>query len=121
MSIRRSILLIVALTLLSGCRPPDQRTDSLDPLGGATAREEMRPEVVAQLDSGSQAFRADDFDNALAHYTAVTELDPENAPGWFGVYMAHRELGNMEEAQAALEHTRELVPGATLMHPDTLR
>ncbi len=121
MNTRRSLLLILALTSLSACRPPDQRTDSLDPTGGATAREQMRPEVVAQLDSGSQAFRSDDFGAALAHYTAVTELDPESAPGWFGVYMAHRELGHMEEAQAALEHTRGLVPGATLMHPDTLR
>jgi Flp pilus assembly protein TadD len=104
---------------LAGCRPADQRTDSVDPQAGLLDRAEMTPEVVAQLDSGSQAFRNDDFELALRHYTSVTEMAPDVGAGWFGVYMAHQELGNEDEARAALERARSLVPGATLIHADS--
>lgn len=98
------------------CRPDDQRTDTLDPHEGMQARAQMAPEVVAQLDSGTAAFRADDFQAALRHYARATELDPENGPGWFGVYMAEQALGRPEAAAAALERARGVVPGATLLH-----
>ena len=113
----------IILGAASACRPDDQRTDTLDPHEGMQAREEMAPAVVAQLDSGTAAFRSDDFEGALRHYTRVTGLDPENGPGWFGVYMAEQALGRPEAAQAALERARGVVPGATLLHPspgDTL-
>jgi len=112
-------LLLIALAASFACRPAEQRTDSIDPNAGAQDRALMQPEVVAQLDSGSQAFRNDDYEAALVHYTSVTELDPTIGAGWFGVYMAHRELGDLEAAEAALERARSLVPGATLMHPDS--
>lgn len=108
----------VALAAALACRPDDQRTDTLDPHEGMQARVEMAPAVVAQLDSGTAAFRADDFAQALRHYTRVTELDAENGPGWFGVYMTEQALGRPEAAQAALERARGVVPGATLLHPE---
>ena len=107
-----SMLLAVAL----GCRPDDQRTDTLDPHQGMQARQQMSPELVAQLDSGTAAFRADDHEAALRHYTRATELDPGSGPAWFGVYMAERALGRPEAAEAALERARGAVPGATLLH-----
>jgi Flp pilus assembly protein TadD len=109
----------IAVLSLASCRPTDQRTDSLDPTAGSQARSEMSAAVVAQLDSGSQAFRDGDFESALRHYGGVTELAPEMGAGWFGIYMAQRELGDQAAAQAALDRARDLVPGATLMHPDT--
>jgi len=113
-------LLTIALAATTlACRPADQRTDSLDPEHGVLDRARMAPEVVAHLDSGSQAFREDDFEVALMHYTSVTELDPDVGAGWFGVYMAQRELGELEAAEIALERARSLMPGATLMHPDS--
>jgi hypothetical protein len=108
--------LACAIVMALGCRPDDQRTDTLDPHEGMQARELMAPEVVAQLDSGSAAFRADDFEAALRHYARVTELDPEVGAGWFGVYMAEQALGRAEAAGAALAHARGVVPGATLLH-----
>lgn len=118
MTHKRPLFAALMLVGALSCRPDDQRTDTLDPHQGMGARQGMAPEVVAQLDSGSAAFRADDFEAALAHYARVTELDPENGPGWFGVYMAEEALGNVDRAQEALERARNVVPGATLLHPE---
>ena len=96
----------------------------MDPLEGMLAREDMPIEVVAQLDSGSARFRADDFAAALVHYERVTEMVPDAAAGWFGVYMAHQALGDVEAAREALERAQGAAPGATLIHPsnaDTMR
>jgi len=80
-------------------------------------REELAPEVLAQLDSGSAAFRADDFEAALRHYRRVTEMAPGVGAGWFGVYMANDALGRPEEAAVALDRVRGTDPGATLLYP----
>lgn len=116
--VRTALMIPVLLTTALGCRPDDQRTDTLNPHEGMQARTQMAPEVVAQLDSGTAAFRADDHEGALRHYTRAAELDPENGPAWFGVYMAERALGRPEAAEAALERARGVVPGATLLHGD---
>ena len=110
---------MTALLLLAAavsCRPDDQRTDTLDPHQGMQTREQMAPAVLAQLDSGSASYRADDYDGALRHYRRVTELDPDVGAGWFGVYMAEQALGRPEAAQEALDRARGVVPGATLLH-----
>ena len=53
------------------------------------------------MDSGTSAFRADDIEAALQHYTRVTEIAPDIGAGWFGVYMAAEALGDAEGAAAA--------------------
>lgn len=116
----RNVLVLVATALAAAaCRPDDQRTDSMDPVEAMQRRENFPPAVVEHLDSANAAFRADRHEEALAHYTAVTELAPGVAAGWFGVYMAQHALGNEAEATAALERARASVPGATLLHPTT--
>jgi tetratricopeptide (TPR) repeat protein len=122
MSTGRAAIALLVLVAAASCRPDDQRTETLDPHEGMQARELMAPEVVAQLDSGTAAYRADAYEAALRHYRRVTELDPELGAGWFGVYMAAHASGRTEEAEAALERARGIVPGATLLHEaDTLR
>ena len=116
MSTRRAMLAMLVLAAAVSCRPDDQRTDTLDPHAGMRSRDEMNPAVVVQLDSGSAAYRVDHFNAALEHYRRATELDPEVAAAWFGVYMALHALGNLEEAQAALERAQGIVPGATMLH-----
>ena len=120
---RYAVMSALALGALVSCQPDDQTTGEFDVTGGAQSRENMPVEAVAQLDSGSQAFRAGDYEAALEHYTRFTEIAPEFGAGWFGVYMAHHELGNLEEANAALERARAVVPDASLIHeqsPDTM-
>ena len=109
---------VLVMAAVVSCRPDDQRTDTFDPDGAMQTREDMPAEVVAQLDSGSAAFRLNDFEGALAHYTRVTEMAPDVGAGWFGVYMAEDALGNADAAREALERARSLVPGATLIHDD---
>ena len=113
---------LLVLPLLTGCVPEDQRTETLDMQGPAT-RAQLAPEMVAALDSGSAAYRAEAYDAALEQYRLATELEPDQASGWFGLYMVHSALGNADEAEAALERVRELAPGASIVHPqpeDTL-
>jgi Flp pilus assembly protein TadD len=112
-----TFLLLVAAP---SCQPDDQRTDTLDPQEAMQARENMPPGAVEQLDSGSVAYREDDFAAALRHYTRVTELAPDVGAGWFGVYMAAEALGDTELAEGALERARNVVPGATLLR-DSIR
>ena len=112
-------VLLMAIALAS-CRPDDQRTDSVDP----AVRAEIPAEVLAQLDSGSGAFRADDFVAAEAHYRRATEIDPEIAAGWFGRYMVAQRAGDADSAAVYLERARRIAPGASLIHPtaaDTAR
>lgn len=107
---------VILLGTATSCRPDDQRTDTLDAQQGMQAREDMPPAAVAQLDSGTAAYRADDFEGALRHYTRVTEIAPDAGAGWFGVYMAEHALGHVDRAAEAMERARGLVPGATLLH-----
>lgn len=102
---------------LPGCVPDDQRTDSVDPEAGRRARAEWPVEVVSAVDSGNVAMRADDLKAALVYYRRAVEISPENAPAWFGVYMAERALGNPAAADSALQTVMSLAPGASLVHP----
>jgi Flp pilus assembly protein TadD len=121
MTTRYALTAMLVLAVAVSCRPDDQRTETLDPHAGMQSREEMPPEAVAQLDSGTMAFRADDFEAALRHYTRVTEIAPDIGAGWFGVYMAAEALGEEDLAEEALERARDAAPGATLLHgEDTL-
>lgn len=109
----------LALTAALGAcdRPEDQRTGSISADDVRDAAERISPEVRAPLDSGNAAYRRHDFEAALRHYQTVTELDPDATAGWFGLYMAHRALGDSTAAQQALERARDRAPGATIMHP----
>lgn len=127
MSATQRLATMVLLASAASCSPApeDQRTDTMDvPQAVRQERESLPVEVTAQLDSGSAAFRADDFQAALAHYTKATEIAPDVAAGWFGVYMAQEALGDSGAAQDALAKAQAAEPGATLIHPtrsDTVR
>ena len=124
MSTLRAMTIVLALAAGVSCRPDDQRTDTMDLQQMQQARESLAPEVVAHLDSGSAAFREDDYEGARDHYLMATEIDQDAAAAWFGVYMAEKALGNEEAATAALARAQDQQPGATLIHPtdaDTIR
>lgn len=109
----------LALAAMAACRPDDQRTDTVDAAVFEEQREQLSPEVRMHLDSGSAAFRRDDHQAALDHYTQATELNENAAAAWFGVYMAQRALGDEDAAQEAMERAQASVPGATLINPST--
>ena len=109
---RRGAAVALVALALAACPPEDQRTDSVDP---ATAGRDLSDEARAQLDSGNAAFRAGDHQVALDHFIRVTELAPDDATGWFGVYMAYDALGDRAGADSALDRARNVAPGASLL------
>ncbi len=126
MSATQRLAAVVLAASAASCNPApeDQRTDTMDvPQAVREERESLPVEVTAQLDSGSAAFRADDYQAALAHYTKATEIAPDVAAAWFGVYMAHEALGDADAAGEALAKAQAVEPGATLIRPggDTIR
>ena len=104
------------LLSVTACLPDGQRTDSVDP---STAGRELSAEAMAQLDSGNVAYRAGDYQQALGHYRRVIEMAPDDATGWFGIYMAQDALGNRAAADSAIAEARRRNPGASLIR-DTL-
>ncbi len=106
-------VLTLALVVLAGCRPDDQRTDSIDP--ATSGRAELSAETLAQIDSGNAAFRRGDHEAALGFFGEATVSAPDDPTGWFGVYMAHQELGNAAAADSAIAQARSLAPGASLI------
>lgn len=114
---RSMLVLGCVVAVAAGCRPDDQRTESLDVEEAQQTRQQLPPELVAHLDSGSAAYRRDAFETSREHYRAAAEIDGEVAAAWFGVYMAEKALGNEAAADSALQRAQGLAPGATLIHP----
>ncbi len=126
MSAKHGLALMLLVVASSTCKPAEAPPAEAPRVQEAAppAQDPISPEAAAQLDSGSTAFRADDFAGALAHYTKATELVPDLAAAWFGVFMAQEALGNPQAAQDALAKTQALEPGTDLAHPtarDTAR
>lgn len=118
------VICLLALSLLPACRPDPQGDEATDPGHVLEDRAALPPEVTAHLDSGSVAFRNDDFDQAFIHYERAAEIAPDFGAAWFGVYMVERARGNTEAAESALARAQQTMPGATLLHPtdpDTAR
>ena len=115
--------IIVACTialLMLGCRPDDQKTSTIDAKGARDSRAQLPPQLVVHLDSGNAAYRRKDYPAAKHHYEAAIRVDEKHPAAWFGLHMVERAQGNAAAAQRALEQTQKLVPGATLIHPDSV-
>jgi len=119
---RRALLIV--LPLLLGCRPDDQRTDTVEFDAVRQARAEWPLGVAAQVDSGNAAYRAGDLAAASTHFRRASELGPDVPAAWFGLYMAEHARGNIARADSALRRAQDLAPGASLLRPgagDTAR
>jgi Flp pilus assembly protein TadD len=108
---------ILLLAVLAGCRPDDQRTDSVGFDAVRRARDEWPAGVAAQVDSGNAAYRAGALDMAAGHFRQAVDLGPSIAAAWFGLYMTEHARGNLAVADSALERARDLAPGASLIRP----
>jgi hypothetical protein len=115
---KRILLAVACMTVLTACRPDDQKTGTVATDGARETRANMSPELKMHLDSGNAAFRRKEYPAARTHYEAATRVDKKQAAGWFGLYMVELASGNAEAAGKALKRAQELVPGATLIHPN---
>jgi aspartate beta-hydroxylase len=65
---------------------------------------------VASTSAGFQALQRGDAKAACEHFERVTAAGTANADTWFGLSLAHRELGSAQAERAALDRTLELNP-----------
>lgn len=107
---------LLLFVLLVSCTPnEDQATGSIQQQDVREARKEMSPRMAMHLDSGNAAYRAQDFDTALRHFRAATNIDENAAAGWFGIYMTQLAKNNAPAADSALKKAQELAPGASIL------
>jgi hypothetical protein len=114
---------LIGAVLLSGCREQqgtDQETGSITPADIQQTRAGWPDGLAAAIDSGNARFSDDDFAAALRHYEEATRIAPDVTAGWFGIFMTQTALGDTTAANAAMQRVREIAPGATLVHPDTV-
>ena len=110
----------VAALGLAGCDGGEQgeRIELGEPRQEARqgGRADWTPEVTAAVDSGNAAYARQDYDRAAEIFTELTEEQPTFGVAWFGLSMAERARGNVEEAEAALDRAEEYAPGLGRMH-----
>lgn len=102
--------LLLAAVAWSCSGPPAERAASAgDDADVATElARDVSPEVAELLDAGNSAYAAGDYEGARLRYREATDLEPDLAAAWFGVYMAERALGDLEAAREALSRVDEL-------------
>ena len=114
-----SRFLVIALSsgivlIGSACGNPD--TTGRQPLGAtpastasADAAEPALPSVaVAALDAGNLAYRAKEFETALAKYREAAQAAPQHAAPWFGIYMVANDMKNVALADSAMTQVKSL-------------
>jgi Flp pilus assembly protein TadD len=60
------------------------------------------------MDSAASEYRDHDYERAREHYSDATRLDTTLAAPWFGLFLAHRALGNVAAADSAFMTARRL-------------
>ena len=118
--------LLLALAVTAGCAAPadDAPRKPLQAFqAGATAAAEPQPAPPASasapvplqplplaaqnaLDEGNAAFRAHDYERALAAYRLAATHAPDQAAPWFGVYLVAQQLNRPALADSALQAVR---------------
>lgn len=99
---------ILVAGLLAGCGKNGSDAPKQDL--GTPASTTLSPAARAQLDSGNTAFRAGDIQAAREHYRATTQMAPNVAAGWFGMYLSETRLGNKAAADSAALVVHRLAP-----------
>jgi hypothetical protein len=72
----------------------------------ASAHALIGPAARAALDSGNELFRQKSYAAALARYRAASELAPQHAAPFFGIYMVARATHDSAMADSALAAIR---------------
>lgn len=116
-SILRTSASVAALLLLGACAGPDESKSLPLGAGGSSgdAQQKLPLPVMAALDSGNNAMRADDYPRAIAQYRLATAGAPEHPAPWFGLYMAAKEAKNTALADSAMLVVRRLTADSSVL------
>jgi Flp pilus assembly protein TadD len=77
----------------------------------AELAEAKKLRVQALIDSGSAAYRNQDFTVAAKRFAAAAVVDPQDPAAFYGLGMALSKLGRDDEARVAYARSRELSRG----------
>jgi hypothetical protein len=108
---------VALLALLGACAGPGQSASLPLGAGGSSGAptQKLPLTVMAALDSGNQAMRADDYPRAIAQYRLATAGAPEHPAPWFGLYMAAKEDNNVALADSAMVVVRRLTADSSVL------
>ena len=87
--------------------------EALDDLAQSALRDHRNP--GAHAFSGDLCMRLERFADAREHYRRTLEIDAEFLPAHVGLGDASLALGELEEAQRALDNARKIAPGHPLV------
>ena len=109
------VLMAIATSLLACSSPvndaPKVPLGQVAPVDSAAtvavgAHAIIGPRAKAALDTGNALYRKKQYEGALAHYREASELAPQHAAPFFGIYMVARATGNTVLADSALAAIR---------------
>jgi Flp pilus assembly protein TadD len=109
MKIRITALIAVGL-LAAGCNDGSQSEARMTIGDSDPGASRLAAEVREPIDNGNAAYRAKDYEAALAHYRLAAERAPEEPTTWFGVAMAAEALGEQAVADSARVRIEQLAP-----------
>ena len=110
-------LLLVAIAVLSGCKSMTQEQASADHSiynGNNSVLYQAQQEIGSADEAmltAAQAYRAGDLDQSLFQYLRALELDPKRYEALVWVGRIHRERGNTQLAELALNEVLTSAPG----------
>ncbi|HVX38217.1 MAG TPA: hypothetical protein VHB25_01495 [Gemmatimonadaceae bacterium] len=96
-----AIAALFAAQACSSSKPAEKQPLAAQSGGDTSARSSLPPETRAALDSGNSAYRAGQYEKALASYRSAAKSAPDNAAPYFGIYMAAGKLNNKALADSA--------------------
>lgn len=96
--------------------PPGASGMGMQEGSGAAGRSNLPSEIQSALDSGNAAYRAGNYRAALEQFESLTSEHPDVRAAWFGVFMAHRALGNTAAADSAMQRAGMGSSDATELH-----
>jgi hypothetical protein len=125
--------LIATMLVATACSPANEApkvplgqrapVDSAQPVS-PVAHAIIGPRAKSALDSGNALYRKKQFAAALVHYREASELAPQHAAPFFGIYMVARATGNTAMADSALAAIRvrngPLPPAPRSLHDSVL-
>ncbi len=103
--LRYAVAAFVTALVLGSCSAPKPVVTE------AETAEAKQLRVQALIDSGSAAYRNEDFTTAAKRFAAAAVVNPEDPAAFYGLGMALSKLGRDDEARVAYARSRELSRG----------
>ena len=94
--------------------------DSAGRVIASGSRASLPPLAAAALDCANVAFRAGQYDSALAAYRSAAAAAPMHAAPLYGIYMVAKQQGDRALADSALAAVRVRTPGGGTLTGDEI-